>query len=85
MANATVAKTGNIIETIANDLNSNYSKISQNCVTGFWVALVAGKECIDSNLVLVDKITCKASEVDTIDGTTISSASIMYDELKALL
>ena len=85
MANAVVTKTGNIIEVVSNDLNTHYSKISQNVVTGFWVALVNGKDCIDSNLEVTNKISCKPNEIDTIDGNTIDTAEQMYTQLKALL
>ena len=85
MANAVITKTGDIVETCSNDVNSHFSKIAQNVVTGFWVGQNDKEGTVDSNLQLVSKITYKFDTVDTIDGNSIPDIGKMYDNLKLLL
>ena len=85
MANAVITKVGNIVEVAKGDLNTPFSRIAQNVVTGFWVGQNDEKGTVDSNLQLVSKISYDVDTCESIDSTSITTITEMYDELKALL
>jgi len=85
MAKAVITKALDVVEVTSNTLDVKYSKVAQNVVTGFWVALCGDDSGVHSNLLCIDKVAYNHLDIDSVDGNTTASNSDLYDELKAIL
>ena len=85
MSHIIVTKTGNIMTVAYHDSADRITDLTRNMVTDLSVSKLSDDYGVETDILSMQKAQYTHAEFDTIDGTNITTNTILYNELVKLL